>query len=596
MEADTIGKNLYLTLVRGGKDFFVVHKHLQVLTLESNSDNFVIDNAFLNEFITHIFVFEIKDNTFLPVGGIPRDTLATKAIQRDPLLIINRCYFKPDHHYNHNDFVRENTNSVVSDETCFSYFSKNPDLRARFKELTRDKGVPLHKLLQNRFLVLRNINDNFKHLNNDRISSDRATKDTDYILQNTLFEDLPQSGLIDPDLLHYLSQKLMEFCVVEGSKDGHCTEWIALQEERILRFQLLTRYNTEAGVLTFLKTNKLLTRSKNNKCKLRLELDLESELNSECRRLFSLQFPECEAPSYWFSCNICTCLELGLESLSGSKLQVQAGRAYFSYKHIVGDWLPKALFKFITDPRGHQLTRLWSDSENRELIAMTINIKKEIGNIRASSASPIDLPDIEDTAGLAPPCITFLLTQLIESKTHLKFNQRKQYSGYLTDAGWDKLTIETHLKKHDMNCGISEQMFETKYKQIADRKFILDSNGKKWYGRDGKSPICGWGCEALTKMKATLGSGDCYGCPMRFMPHDQLSSFLTGKYGIDPAHVPEILNLSAQRKYQMACGKTFERKFNGFYYPGNKPWFPASPHGYFFHAIRKQRFNDILQQ
>lgn len=592
-------RKVYLSLVEGGADFFSVHRHLKVLTLKPNSGGIVIDKDWLDGYTTHIYVIGIENNTCYQIGGIPKNTLLDKGIKRGNLLHVQLCYFHRDHFYNQNDLIREENGldpmCVENARRLPTYFFTGPELRSRFREL-EIYGISLSKLLENRLEVLKNFETNYKHLHNSnpdiRISLDCATQHNEYILNNNLFEDLSFRRVnLDTDKkreFHYLSQKLMEFFVLEGSKDDPCVQWIALQEERILRFQLTSQYRTEADILVFLESNKLLTRSENKKKKLRIEDNLTDQLKAECERLFSLQFPGLELPSRWFSCNICTCLELGLESLSGSRIQVANGRTYFSYKHIADDWLPKALFTYLTLPRA-QVNRFWSGSEKRELIATGLKVRKEANSIRSFSSGTVVLPDIEESAHLFPPCAKFLNSRITESHIHLKFNQRKQYSSFLTDAGWDQLTIINHLRTHELKCGVSEQLFETKYKQIAERPFSLDHNGQKRYGRDKKSPTSGWGCKELTKKMGS--SDDCYGCPMRFLDHTELASFLVKQYHIDQSHIPEILSLSSQKKYQSACAKAFQVKFNGFLYTGDQPWVPRSPHGNFFHAIRRTAKN-----
>ncbi|KKK50536.1 hypothetical protein LCGC14_3124040, partial [marine sediment metagenome] len=191
-----------------------------------------------------------------------------------------------------------------------------------------------------------------------------------------------------------------------------------------------------------------------------METDYHSEIKLQCEELFKDYFPESNNPTVWFSISVIDCLELGLE---GSKIIIDKGKCYLSYKHLQYDYLPKLLSSLILNGYYIDLNDNSNSNLSHDFDLFGKEILKQISKNLTIDLLNIDkskLSDIEnDITTSSFPLCKFMLRKTLLEKNHLKFAERYAYASFLLDIGYEKDQIESHLRKYFSKGGTGKTKF-----------------------------------------------------------------------------------------------------------------------------------------
>lgn len=183
-----------------------------------------------------------------------------------------------------------------------------------------------------------------------------------------------------------------------------------------------------------------------------------------------------------------------------------------------------------------------------------------------SSVGKLSASDVDRASAHFPPCMQ-RIHQRLKSDGHLKHGARMQYGLFLKSIG---LSLEEAIlfwrrafaPKH------SEDDFQRNYAY----------NIRHNYGQEGKRvDYAAYNCVKIITTNHP-SSGDCHGCPFRHSSPDILRSYLqsyrspNGGSASD-ALISEIISLSTQQHYQLACTRLLEgsRKCNSPMEPTSLP-------------------------
>ncbi|XP_066588226.1 DNA primase large subunit-like [Prorops nasuta] len=160
-----------------------------------------------------------------------------------------------------------------------------------------------------------------------------------------------------------------------------------------------------------------------------------------------------------------------------------------------------------------------------------------------TSTTPIE--KLDELSKTSYPLCMRVMHEALRETHHLRHGARFQYGLFIKGIG---VTLEDSMR-------FWQQEFTKKMDQIEfEKKHTY--NIRHQYGKEGKrSSYTPVGCQKI--MGSFPGPGDYHGCPYKHMDQDVLKQKLT-KYGVPPAQIIEILELSKEGQYSLACTKYFE--------------------------------------
>ncbi len=627
------------------KTFFLLHKHLLVAYNEHNK-MLVIGNANYwkipaelirtaqNNKISYLYLMGLNTTDFIiyAIGGIQLEMLAKKGtligagrisdaitqtqypMSNKSVWEIHKSYFNPFDFYNETEYNQEISKSYIfqkiENETKsklpFDFYLSRYDIQ-NLKQVTVEKGFTLCQLLKMRYHLLCAINDNYRE---KKISDAQRLYNYHFIANDSLFQEIKIKEESIKIKIDTLSHWILDRYVLSMIDISSVTrKWFAEQEQRLLEYKLKNEYQKEHEIINMLYYNNLVG---NNADKtgvsilFKEEKDENTIIFSECKKLFRAQFPTSDIPTCWFIVSAIHCLELGLDSLNGSKnVLIDNGKCYLSYKHLQMDYLPKALRHFIciqekdkleykklkkkenlNIEEEHLLDLYKSGKQIIKSVSTKLTFKKDLPNVQ------LDLPPIEECANqhLFPPCVFSYFLKLNESPFHLKHFERFHYSSFLLDAGWSKETGINHWAPNFLRDGnTTNSIFHTKYAIAFHRK--EDGN---WEDGQRKMPY-GMGCSRLISGKFTTNPENQIGCPFKFLEKEHLKKLLLTIYSKNPndenviqtEKLDEILFIAKNTDIQQeACSKFFKLQYQSNHSSSyGSQWRPHSPQGYFKRAL-----------
>lgn len=598
-----LGKKEYLKNVITEYDitsFFDIHKHLEVVTVNTNKNpNFIrIPEIFIRHAkqknCIYIYIMVIgRDNNIYQLGGISINFLVEKGefigstkLNNSEEYVNDNCWhiikslFSKFVYYDKNSYDMEN-------ETIQQQQTKPFDLCLKFLDSVHlssliSKIVNPSRLLQKRYTLLKNVSHNaysYKKISNQKLISNYQ-----YIINEFLFEEENNNNqnkewcIVIEITSYWLFQRYVSF---NSLIDSPSRKWISEQEERIIKFRLETQYQTESDILQLLKYNGLIS-TLATQCiynsPLLLETDYHSEIKLQCEELFKDYFPESNNPTVWFSISVIDCLELGLE---GSKIIIDKGKCYLSYKHLQYDYLPKLLSSLILNGYYIDLNDNSNSNLSHDFDLFGKEILKQISKNLTIDLLNIDkskLSDIEnDITTSSFPLCKFMLRKTLLEKNHLKFAERYAYASFLLDIGYEKDQIESHLRKYFSKGGTSKTKFDTKYMHALQ----YNDKGKC---ENGKRIIpYGMGCKKIIN-NTIFNSEIKVGCPFnsKVMKYDDLKNLII-ESGINSnnSSIEEILYTFSQLESPMAaCAQYFKAKHEILPQNNLSEWRPLLPQLY----------------
>ncbi len=647
------GKNEYLiNVIKEGKNniFFDIHAHLEVITIYPYKRNF----SYIK--IPEIFVYNTKekkciflyimmameeDKNIQPLGGIYMSTLVEKGDFRginDNNWYLPKDYLEKSLYYDGISYDTEKQKKYLMDEKQQQQQTKPFDLYLNFPDpiqfssliTTINSKIDPIKLIERRYNVLKSVSHNTHQ--QKKISNQQLLLNYQYIVDEILFEkdedefELLSSHLSnDNDSMvienydntnkqeqwrtkveptsYWLFQKYVSFIC---SLNSPSRKWIAQQEERIMKFRLERQYQTETDILQLLNYNGLINTQSISNSIIFLEINLEYEIKLQCEDLFRAHFSEFTIPTVWFSVLAIESLELGLESLEGSKTVIEKGRCYLSYKHLQCDYLPKLLSSLILNGYSNisNQQHLSNQNEKQKIELIGEEICKKISEnltrslIDLSYIDTFGLPDIEnDTTASSFPLCKFMLHKTLLEKKHLKCDERYQYASFLLDIGYKKSQVEKHLRKYFSKGETTEEKFTSKYMHA------LNYNEKGKWENGKRIQSYGMGCQKLSSNNTNFNVGNKVGCPFnsKLIKKEELKKLIieSTENKITENIIEEILYESTLENHTGACALYFKAKYGILPQPknGSFEWRPGLPQNYFNQSLNQQntkRHFDIM--
>ena len=402
------------------------------------------------------------------------------------------------------------------------------------------------ELIERRNWMLKCIEDNEINRRMGKITDTAYHTNFDYVMRKAISvggpqgEDFPNNNNNNnntrsrklSDLIDKYSQIFLLKDVVYNPIFRHKTNWIAKQEEILLRYVLDKHYSEESKLLDLIRTNNVETSFDLTRLN---ESEMDEGLISECQSLFRTRYYGEKMPVVWLSSPCLQWLEVGLECQRGSTTVVRDGRIYFSYKHLQCDVLPsttKYLMSVVED--SDERKKLTEDHESKLVVMFgdSFSRDEELSNTsrprRMTKEERENIPDIEDCANvrLLPPCALVHHKKLTEQPHHLKFYERFYYSGLLLSCSFPKDEVWEYFSKNFSKGGTDDTAFRSKYSKCLERR----EEGQWFVGSKYRKDPYGTGCHKYTTGDFKTDSNNVVGCPFVYKEREALKGFLWDNY------------------------------------------------------------------
>ena len=201
-------------------------------------------------------------------------------------------------------------------------------------------------------------------------------------------------------------------------------------------------------------------------------------------------------------------------------------------------------------------------NEDQRLLPVLLNLcsSTDLDDSKAlgisSTGYALTAAQVESMATLFPPCMHHLHSQL-KQESHLKHGGRMQYGLFLKSIGLSLDEAILYWKK----------AFSKKYTEDQFQKSYI-YNIRHNYGQEGKRVnYAPYSCHKIITTNQPY-AGDHHGCPFKHFGREALESYLTrlsapgaknfAEKALTPAAVREIMDLTGQHHYQIACTRLFE--------------------------------------
>ena len=640
----------YLKYIQEPPEFFDYHKHVEIVTVLPSTPNSIrIPERFTRcakkKGCTFLYIFienASSESKIDRIGGIHISTLekhatlvgvgrplnafgGSSSLNNESAWELFKPAFQKDAYYDKDAHKTEiadyplkvNIKSRIQDSSL--QIGDNTNFEDILESEICIGGLNVGELLLRRYTMIRSISDNSSQ--RKRVRSQQYLFNYQYIISDAFFEGIKfnrQRENLAPELddkrdiwgeeytiweekkkaqIERLSYKIMHKYLISISKVGsYERKWIATQEAELLKFHLENQFLTEKDIAEIVNRDAALL------C-LHVEKNISETTLKECTALFLDQFAFSDLPTVWFSADAVECLELDLESLSGSRTVVKNGKCFLSYKHLQSDYIPKSLKRSILQVPQHiskaapgRVESINNNSveeveKNEEILfntgsAILLEIKGRAGPAdNFSAGNLIDIETCSKMPGILPLCMHNLNNILLE-KDHLHIHDRFALSGFLMDCGYSAEQVLEYLRAHFLVNGQPDSKFDTKYASIVKRK--------------GTPAMHGYGCEKLISGKEIgRNSDNKLGCPFSLFEESILGeSLIHSGIAKNTRVYNEIIQIAKREKNAPgACAKYFEGHHGNLPQHGKfkyTDWRPKVPQDYLKEALNLQ--TDILDK
>ena len=587
---ETTAKDAYLHAAGLGSEFFRAHPHVAVVSASRCADNrnfYAVPESAIHQARecgkTYLYVMEPDPNLpgeFAPVGGVPlakndgniSGRTATGPEGSTQFRRIHYACLKLDKHYNPATHAAELRTPQLAERPLFlpNYDLYLGDDAVETNARREIPGIAPAQLIKRRYTLLKAFSECGSQKKNGR----SRFHERECAMREILFEGYESAeDRAEIDARSHRLLRAYALSLLSPTEDEACRRWLAKREEAVLRFRLETQCPNERDMVTLVR--------RNGGVGVRLARELNSQMVTECERLFRDARPDSDLPTMWFLVSATRCLELGLSSLSGSRTVVEGGLCYLSYLDLQLDYLPKALHQRIVVAAARQRGSLQGNDDDGARKAGE-QVAKDLRQRLSPPTTPttLGLPPIEECAGSpgAFPLCNALYAKRLRSDKHLHFHGRKHHASFLMDCGWSKRDVEAYLRRWFFEGGTSSAVFESKYAQVCRRSELKDGHSL-W--KDGARTIpYGYGCRRLTAEEALpWDERNRVGCPFARMSSRDLERALRRCGGLSKdSEIKDVLRLAGAGDPRAACAACLVAT------SGDRARRPSAPQDYFRRA------------
>ncbi len=518
------------------------------------------------------FLQEIpRRKAFRVLGGIPIDRLSDISNKtKETFFIVYLSDLKVD------SFYPEETAGPLHVLLHLS----NPPLNEISECLAiPDMAEEVFRLVEDRISLLQKVKDAAHAQKTQFGSHEQREHDLKKLLNDPLIRGAPLSICSESTLnCCRLDDSFWYTCCLYFSGHASFGSWFIDREMELLQLRLDSLCKNENDVLEIVRSNKPDAI---------VSIDHEALANNG-KLLFAKVYPNDPLPTVWFSIPF----SASPRCMNDMKCIIENGKCIVSYVHL-RDYVFSDLM------RDHLKSLVFDNAKIRDFMHKLSNeltqvnegleiLKKRIDNTLVTQNNgfgvPVELPDIEDCIKFFPLC-TSVYADNLKKNGKLRWDQRRGYSGFLRDCGYDKEETARYLCEMNRakNGGALDTQWEKDVQSLVNRKRKEDAPFAK-------------GCARLTKEITNVaheeGSAEC--CPYEFFTPDKLIKALALK-GLSPQdpRIEIIMKFAKENKNPIgACMKMFEFEHGQHAtLSKNGLWSPKSPQGYTFRALRQKKIN-----
>ncbi|KAG5311816.1 PRI2 primase, partial [Acromyrmex insinuator] len=284
------------------------------------------------------------------------------------------------------------------------------------------------------------------------------------------------------------------------------------------------------------------------------KFEMKEELSSSCGKVTNIDIADIYKVPFEKVCDL----------IRGRKVYLKAGMAYITHMDLSSVFVSYLKENLVT---GLESAKILYDniSDDERLTKYLTGLPSAFSGMArvvwSTTATPID--KLNDLSKISYPLCMRTLHEALCTNSHLRNSGRMQYGLFLKGIG---VTLEDALR-------FWRDAFSKKADGVAFEKKYAYSV-RHYFGKEGKQTnYTPYGCQKI--ISSSVGPGEYHGCPFRHMDRDSLCQKLTS-CGVFASNMTEILDLTKDGQYHLACAKYFEVMHNK---PASKPL--LHPNAYF---------------